>query len=66
VSESVTMIKIFATNSRKIPFIHFIEIPPSRPGSRPVISGDSPVRMIILTDPAKCIPIEIMDFKITP
>src|SRR5262249_2448751 len=26
VSESVTMIKIFAANSRKIPFIHFIEI----------------------------------------
>src|SRR6185295_2955638 len=26
VSESVTMIKIFAANNRKMPFIHFIEI----------------------------------------
>jgi len=26
VSESVTMIKIFAANRRKMPFIHFIEI----------------------------------------
>jgi hypothetical protein len=58
VSESVTMIRMLAANSRNMPFIHFIEILLQDHVLAPSL-GESSVRMIILTDSLKCISSEI-------
>ena len=57
-SESVTMIRILAANSRNMPFIHFIEILLQDHVLAPSL-GEASMRVIILTDFLKCISIEI-------
>jgi hypothetical protein len=57
VSDSVTMIRILAANNRNVPFIHFIEILLQDHVLAPS-SGESSLRVIILTGSPNCISIK--------